>query len=227
VFAGVSAVAPDELSMMAAFLSSPEGDPVVGVFAVYRGSEDESRRVLAPLREFGSPLLDDIGPKPYTVIQQAFDAGFPTGSRNYWKSSFLEAVGDDCIDTLVEHADRAPSPMCVVALEHMIGGAVARIGADETAFGGRDAEYNLLVLGMGDDPSIDDALKAWARSTREAVQPFATGGVYVNYMDRDESERVESAYGSERFARLAELKRRYDPDNLFRLNQNIAPSGKR
>jgi len=224
MFRDLAALAPDELSMMAAFLSSPEGDPVVGVFAVYHGSADEGQRVLAPLRGFGSPLLDDIGPKPYTLVQQAFDEGFPAGHRNYWKSSYLSAISDDCIDVLVEQAHQAPSPMCLVAIEHMIGGAVARVGADETAFGSRDAEYNLLVLGMGDDPAIDGNLKTWARSAWEAAQPFATGGVYVNYMDGDESERIADAYGAEHYARLVALKKRYDPENLFRLNQNIAPA---
>jgi FAD/FMN-containing dehydrogenase len=158
------------------------------------------------------------------VVQQAFDEGFPAGNRNYWKSSYLSAVDDECIDILVEHASKAPSPMCLVALEHMIGGAVARVGANDTAFGSREAEYNLLILGISDDPVVDDANKAWARETWKAVQPFSTGGVYVNYMDQDESERIADAYGPTQYARLLELKKRYDPGNLFRLNQNIAPS---
>jgi FAD/FMN-containing dehydrogenase len=226
MFAGLTAEAPDELSTMAAFLSTPDGDPVVGVFSVYHGPADEGERALAPLRAFGSPLLDDIGPKPYTVVQQAFDEGFPAGNRNYWKSSYLSAVSDECIEIFIEHANKAPSPMCLVALEHMIGGAVARVGTDDTAFGSREAEYNLLILGISDDPGIDDANKDWARGFWKAIQPFSTGGVYVNYMDRDESERIGDAYGSTHYARLVELKTRYDPDNLFRLNQNIAPSGK-
>jgi hypothetical protein len=226
MYAGLTAGAPDELSTMAAFLSTPDGDPVVGVFCVYHGPANEGERVLTPLRAFGSPLLDDVGSKPYTVIQQAFDEGFPAGNRNYWKSNFLSAVGDDCIDVLVDHANKAPSPMCVVAIEHMIQGAVARVGADDTAFGSREAEYNLLILGISDDPGLDDATKDWAREMWKAVEPFSTGGVYVNYMDRDESERIGDAYSSTHYARLVELKKRYDRDNLFRLNQNIAPSGK-
>jgi FAD/FMN-containing dehydrogenase len=226
MYAGLTAGAPDELSTMAAFLSTPDGDPVVGVFSVYHGPATEGERVLAPLRAFGSPLLDDVGSKPYTVIQQAFDEGFPAGNRNYWKSNFLSAVGDECIDVLVDHANKAPSPMCVVAIEHMIQGAVARVGADDTAFGSREAEYNLLILGISDDPGLDDATKDWAREMWKAVEPFSTGGVYVNYMDRDESERIGDAYSSTHYARLVELKKRYDRDNLFRLNQNIAPSGK-
>ena len=224
MFADLTAEAPDQLSTMAAFLSTPDGDPVVGVFSVYHGPAAEGERVLAPLRAFGSPLLDDIGLKPYTVVQQAFDEGFPAGHRNYWKSSYLSAVSDACIETLGEHANKAPSPMCLVAIEHMIGGAVARVGADDNAFGSRDAEYNLLILGMTYDPGLDAANKDWARGAWKAIQPHSTGGVYVNYMDHDESERIGDAYGSTHYARLVELKKRYDPDNLFRSNQNIAPS---
>jgi hypothetical protein len=196
MWAGLTAAAPDELATMAALLCSPEGDPVVGVFCVYNGPADEGERALAPLRAFGTPLHDDIGLKPYVEVQQAFDPGFPAGNRNYWKSSYLSAVGDECIDTLVKHANSAPSPLCIVGIEHMIGGAVARVAAGENSFGSRDAEYNLLILGMSDDPQLDDAVRAWARGFWSAVQPFSTGGVYVNYMDNDESERVGDAYGS-------------------------------
>ena len=223
MFAGFTTKAPDELSTMAAFLSTPDGDPVVGVFCVYHGPAEEGERVLAPLRAFGSPLLDDIGPKPYTVVQQAFDEGFPAGNRNYWKSSYLSAISDSCIETLVKYANQAPSPMCIVAMEHMLGGAVARVGADDTAFGSRTAQYNLLILGVSADPGLDVANKEWAQGAWEAIQPFSTGGVYVNYMDNDESERIREAYGSKHYSRLVELKKRYDPDNLFCLNQNIAP----
>ena len=222
MYAGWTAGAPDELSSMAAFMSTPDGDPVVGVFCVYNGSADEGEQALAPLRAFGPPLLDDVGSKPYTDVQQALNDGFPAGNRNYWKSSYLSAIDDACVDILVEHAEKAPSSMCVVGVEHMIGGAVARIGADDNAFGSRHAEYNLLILGMSDDPGIDGAVKDWARGFWKAVEPFSTG-VYVNYMDHDESARIGEAYGSEHYARLVELKKRYDPDNLFRLNQNIAP----
>jgi FAD/FMN-containing dehydrogenase len=225
MFAEVTAAAPDAMSSMAAFLSTPDGDPVVGVFVVYHGAAEEAERALSPIRSFGSPLLDDVGPKPYTVVQRAFDEGFPSGLRNYWKSSYLAGLGEDCIRVLVDHADRAPSPLSIVGLEHMLGGAVARVGPEDTAFGSRDADYNLLVLGMADDPGLDDAVKQWAREMWTAVEPYSTGSVYVNYMDADESERVAEAYGERNLARLVELKDRFDPGNLFHLNQNISPSG--
>jgi FAD/FMN-containing dehydrogenase len=223
-YANLTAGAPDELATMAAFLSTPDGDPVVGAFCVYNGPEEQGKRVLAPLRALGSPLLDDVSPKPYTVVQQALNDGFPAGLRNYWKSGYMSTPDDKSIETLVECANRAPSPMCVLGLEHMMGGAVARVANDDNAFGNRDAEYNLLILGISDDPALDEAIKDWTRGTWKAVQPFSTGGVYVNYMDADESDRIGEAYGSTHYARLAKLKERYDPDNLFRMNQNIAPS---
>lgn len=217
--------APDRLSSMAAFLSSPDGDPVVGAFFVYHGPEDEGKRALAGVREFGTPLFDDVATKPYTEVQRAFDPGFPAGCRNYWKSNYLNDLDDACIDRLIEHAERAPSPMCVVGVEHMMGGAVARVPAEATAFGTRDAVYNLLILGMAEDPALDGAIRDWTRSMWEAMQPFSTGGVYVNYMDRDEADRVADAYGAEHYDRLTRLKKKYDPDNRFHLNQNIAPAG--
>jgi FAD/FMN-containing dehydrogenase len=225
VYADLTAAAPNELATMAAFLSSPDGDPVVGAFCVYNGPEEEGKRALEPLRAFGTPALDDISVKPYTQVQQSLDDGFPAGLRNYWKSAYLSAVDDASIAVLVEHANRAPSPTCVVGLEHMMGGAVAAVPSDDNAFGNRDAEYNLLILGISDDPALDDAIKTWARETWKAVEPLSTGGVYVNYMDADEADRIGEAYGSTHYTRLTELKKRYDPDNLFRLNQNIVPSG--
>ena len=224
-YARMTEEAPDALSGMAAFLCSPEGDPVVGVFAVYHGPADKGERAVARLRAVGSPLLDDIGPKPYTVVQQAFDEGFPPGNRNYWKSGYVSKITDAYIDVLVEHANKAASPMCVVGLEHMMGGAVSRVAKDDNAFGTREAEYNLLILGITNDSSEDDAVRDWARGFSDAVRPFSTGAVYVNYMDHDELDRVGHAYGSNHYGRLQELKKRYDPDNLFRRNQNITPIG--
>ncbi|TDI49883.1 MAG: FAD-binding oxidoreductase [Acidobacteria bacterium] len=223
-YARMTEEAPDALSGMAAFLCSPEGDPVVGVFAVYHGPADEGARAVTRLRAVGSPLLDDIGPKPYTRVQQAFDEAFPPGNRNYWKSGYVSTISDDYIDVLVEHANRAPSPLCVVGLEHMMGGAVSRVDKDDSAFGMRDAEYNLLILGITNDSSKDGAVRDWVRGMSDAVRPFSTGSVYVNYMDHDELDRISDAYGPAHYGRLQELKKRYDPDNLFRSNQNITPA---
>ncbi len=224
VYSEWTAKAPDEVASMAAFLHSPDGDPVVGAIVVYHGPKDEGERVIAPVRSLGSPALDDITPKPYTSVQQTLDDGFPRGLRNYWKSTYLAELGEQCLDILVDHANRAPTTWCVVGLEHMMGGAVARVGEDDTAFANRDAIYSLLILGRTDDPAGDGAVREWVRGLWKAVEPYSTGGVYVNYMGQDEAERIGEAYGTDHYARLAKIKNQYDPANLFRLNQNIAPS---
>ena len=224
-YAELTAEAPDGLSGMAALLCAPDGTPLVGSFEVFLGSPDEGARVLAPLRALGTPASDDIAPKPYTVVQQAFDEALPPGLRNYWKSSYLSRLDDACIDVLVEYAAKAPSPLCIIGVEHMIGGAVSRIGREETAFGERDGTYNLLILGRNAEPSGDAATIEWTRSLWKAVQPFSTGGVYVNYMDRDEADRIREAYRPFNYPRLLALTRKYDHQNLFRLNQNIDPAG--
>ncbi len=224
VYSEWTAKAPDEVASMAAFLHSPDGDPVVGAIVVYHGPKDEGERVIAPVRSLGSPALDDITPKPYTSVQQVLDDGFPRGLRNYWKSTYLAELGEQCLDILVDHANRAPTTWCVVGLEHMMGGAVARVGEDDTAFANRDAIYSLLILGRTDDPAGDGAVRDWVRGLWKAVEPYSTGGVYVNYMGQDEAERIGEAYGTDHYARLAKIKSQYDPANLFRLNQNIAPS---
>jgi FAD/FMN-containing dehydrogenase len=220
----MTVAAPDALSSMAAFLCSPDGDPVVGAFSVFHGSVDEAPAALTEWRAHGTALVDDMGLKPYALVQQAFDVGFPSGMRNYWKSGYIRSMTPEFMATLIEHANRAPTPQCVVGLEHMIGGAVGRVGASETAFGRRDAEYNLLILGVGTAPSTDDAVRDWVRTMAEAIQPFGTGALYVNYMDQDEPNRIADAYGAEHYARLGQIKKRYDPANLFRMNQNIAPA---
>ncbi len=224
-FAEFTAEAPDELASMAVLLNSPDGEPVAAVFVAYNGPAEAGERVLAPLRRFGSPLVDDIDIKPYTVVQQTLDAGFPAGRRNYWKSNFLTGLGEECIDVLVEHAARAPSPFSAVGIEHTFGGAAGRIGREDTAFDHRDVGYNLIVLGMWEGPTGDDANITWARNLWTAAGPFSAGSVYVNYLNWEEADRIKDAYGSTKYRRLADLKTKYDPTNLFHLNQNIAPAG--
>jgi FAD/FMN-containing dehydrogenase len=221
-WAGWTATAPNAVSSMAAFLHTPDGVPVVGAFVVCNGSRADGERIVAPLRALGTPVLDDIAPRAYVDVQRSFDAGFPRGMRNYWKATYLSSVEEACRDVLIEHANNAPTPVSVVAVEHMLGGAV--VEQDETAFAARDASYNLLILGRSEDPAGDAAVRDWVRGLWRAVEPFSTGGVYVNYMSADEVDRVGEAFGRNH-ARLAKIKNRYDPANLFRLNQNIVPAG--
>jgi FAD/FMN-containing dehydrogenase len=217
--------APSELACYPVLTSSAEGAPVAAIAVCYNGPPDAGERALRPLRSFGSPLMDGIGPMPYTGVQSMLDAFYPPGLFNYWKSSFLTGLSDGAIDTMIAHCADRPSPMCHMALEQL-GGAVSRLDAEETAFAHRERPYCFLCLGMCADPAEVEACVRWARRFWEAMEPFASG-VYVNYLgtEADEgAERVRAAYGAEQYERLAALKARHDPSNLFRVNQNIKPA---
>jgi FAD/FMN-containing dehydrogenase len=217
--------APDALASMAGLLTSPDGDPVVAIIVCYNGPLDEGEQVVQPLRAFGTPLVDDIAPMAYPVIQGLLAEGFPAGLQNYWKSNFLADLSDDAIAVMVERFATIPAPTSAMVIEH-IGGAVSRVSADETAFNHRHSPYNLLIVGIWPDPADNDTNIRWVRETWEAVQPFSSGSVYVNYLGQtaDEgSERIKEAYGATHYERLLALKKQYDPTNLFRLNQNINP----
>ncbi len=222
-----TSTARDELFSLAALLTSPEGMPVVGFLVGYNGSVDEGEGVLQPIREFGPPVADQVRLTTYGELQTIQDASYPPGLLNYWKSNFLKDLSDEAIDTLITHFATVPSPLSSVAIEHL-GGAVGRVGRDETAFNERDEQYNLIVTSIWRDPKESERNIQWARELWESMQPFSTGSVYVNYLgqERDEgSERVRAAYGA-KYDRLVALKNKYDPTNFFRLNQNIKPTMK-
>jgi FAD/FMN-containing dehydrogenase len=214
--------APDELGASLALTTLSDGSKAVYIVLFYCGDLREGDRVTRPLREHRAPLLVDVRPRPYREIQSMSDAGFPFGLLNYWKSSFLEALPDAAIDCMVERFAAVPSPRSTAVIEHL-GGAVARIGPDETAFNHRDREFNFSIISMWTDPAETGANVDWTRAYWEAMQPFATGGVYVNYLGDEGHDRVIAAYGAAKYARLLALKNAYDPTNLFRLNQNIRP----
>jgi FAD/FMN-containing dehydrogenase len=217
------ASAPEELTSYAALLTAPDGTPVVGLASCYCGDLQEGERILKPLREFGAPLIDDVKPMPYAAVQGLLGPSFPWGNRNYWKSSFLRRLPDEAIDALVEHADRGTSPLSAVAIEYY-GGAASRIPAGATAFPHREAAYHVIVLGQWADRAEDPVHVGWARGCWQAVHPWSSGAVYMNALGDDEGAKaVRGAYGAN-YARLAALKARFDPKNLFRLNQNIAPA---
>jgi FAD/FMN-containing dehydrogenase len=184
---------------------------------------DEAEAALEPLRAFGDPILDGVQPVRYTALQQSFDDGSPEGHRWYSKSHYLGELPDGAIDTILEYTDPLPGPLTQVALEPM-GGAIARVDRDATAFPHRDAAYSFGIWPGWADPDRDEELTTWAREFHEAMAPYATGGVYANYLDRDESERVRAAYG-ENYERLVAVKTEWDPENLFRMNQNVEPAG--
>ena len=219
--------APDQVGAMAGFVTGPDGDQVFALILVYNGPVEDGERVFQPLREFGPPILDNLAATPYRVIQTLFDAGAPPGLRNYWKSSFLEDLPRDAMEILVERFRKAPSPHCKMFIE-FIGGEARRIARDDAVFDHRHSAFNLLILGGWELASADEENIAWTRETWKAMQPYASDAVYVNYLNEEAdegSERIKAAYGPEKFARLAVLKAKYDPGNLFRMNQNVRPAG--
>ena len=215
--------APDALTTSAGLLTAPEGAPLVALVACWAGPPAEGEAALRPLRTFAPPLADWIGPLPFVRMQRLMDEAFPPGRRNYWKSDFLRELPDAAVDAVVEHAARAPSPHTAVLLESYTG-AAARVAPGATAYPHRGAPYNLHLFAAWTDPAGDAGNVRWAREAREALAPYSTGGVYVNFLGDEGEARVRAAYGANH-ARLARAKRLYDPLNLFRLNQNVRPAG--
>jgi FAD/FMN-containing dehydrogenase len=218
---------PDELTCYAVVGTSPDGKPVVVIAICYNGPIEDGERALQPLRKFGPPLADQVAPMTYEKFQQILTPLYPPGNYHYWKSNFLKGLDDEAIDTILMHFAARPNLMCHVAFEQ-VGGAVKRVGPEDTAFNHRNAPYNLLIFGVWSDPAESDKCIRWAREFWNAIQPFSSGGVYVNYLGREAdegAERVKAAYGPQKYQRLVELKNKFDPNNLFRFNQNIKPTG--
>ena len=224
VYRDVTSAAPDELGTIAVLATLPDRTQAVAFLVCYAGPVAEGERLLSPLRESG-PLLDDqVGPMPYTALQSIVENFNPPGMRNYWKSDYMTQLSDDAIDVLVEEYPSVPAPHTHLVIEQM-GGAVSQIGEDEMAVSHRNAPYNALIVGMWSEPLEDERVIGWVRQVWEALRPFSSGGVYVNFQMGDEGEdRVRAAYGPEKYERLVALKNKYDPNNLFRLNQNIKPT---
>ena len=214
--------APEELTAYAGLLCSPDGDPVVGVIVCYCGDLAEGERVLAPLRAHGAPLLDAIGPLPFPAMQSMLDDAFPNGNQNYWKSTFLREMGDEAIAIMVDHANRATSPMSTVVIEYY-GGAASRVGAADTAFAHREAQYDIGILGQWTDAADSQRHIDWTRGLADALEPFASGAYLLNFLDVDDDDTIRAAFGGN-YARLVEAKNKYDPANFFRVNYNIAPT---
>jgi len=215
--------APENTSAYAALATSPDGVPVVVVIFFYHGPIAEGEKLLQPLRDFGPPVADLVQPMPYTACQQMLDALNPPGNRVYWKSAVLRDLDDDALEAIVEGAVTTPSPLSTAIVE-FYGGAANRVGAQETAYPLRDATYALNAVSMWTDPGQDEANIQWSRGLWEAMRPFSSGSVYVNFLGADDGEdRVKAAYGPN-YDRLAQIKTKYDPTNLFHFNQNIKPA---
>jgi hypothetical protein len=224
--------APDEVGGALAFICAPpeefvpepvRGQPVIGVVCCYAGPVEDGELAFKELREFGPPALDLIGPMPYVAVQQLLDGGNQKGHQNYWTADFLADLPDDAVERLVEKATKPVSPLTQIILVPG-GGAVARVSDEETAFGQRNAPWNIHLLSMWAAPADDDKNIAYTRELAAVVKPYTTGEVYLNFIGDEGLTRVEQAFGPAKWKRLTELKKKWDPTNLFRHNQNIPPA---
>jgi len=231
-FRDVMADAPDAVCSGVALFTAPPGEPVpepvrgqpvAGVMVCHAGPVEEGEQALRPLREFGPPALDLVSPTPYVAIQQLFDADFPAGMRNYWTGDFLAGLPDDAIDVLCRFHLTKPSQGTEIMMLPG-GGACARVPDGTMAIGGRGAPFNVHILSLWADAADDDANIAWTRELSAAIKPYTTGRVYVNFIGDEGHDRVVASFGADGYARLQEVKDRYDPDNVFRSSQNIKPS---
>jgi len=216
---------PDELTLFSGLLHAPDGSgtKLAAIVVCHAGSLEDGAKAVAPVKRFGSPVMDVIGPASYEATNTMLDAGFPRGALNYWKATFLTGLSDAAIDTMIEGFRECPSPMSGLVLEHFHG-AVTRVGPTETAFPHRGKAHNLVIAGEWLDPADSARNIAWVRRMFDAMQPHAARAQYVNYLAADEAgDRAEAAYGPN-LPRLRAIKKRYDPDNLFHLNQNIPPA---
>lgn len=222
--------APEELGGFPAWQIAPplpfipedrHGDPFMIFVACWAGPVEQGEAVLAPIREVAPVVAEHVGPMPYPAINSAFDALVPPGLQNYWKTNFMKELTDDVIAAHLEHGPKLPAVNSTVHI-YPINGAVHRVGADETAFAYRDANFATNIAGLWTDPDENEANTKWVRDFYDATAPLSEEGGYVNFMAGDDQERVRASYKGN-YDRLVEIKQKYDPGNLFRLNQNIKP----
>ncbi len=227
------ATAPEELTAAALLFNFPDdpsvpenlrGAPIVAMGGVYAGPLEAGEKALRSLRDYGPPAADIFQPMPYSAAQKMADFLWPPDFYNYWKSSFLTGCSDGAIDIMLDFFARAPSPRTVVVIEHNGDGAMSRVAELETAVGHRTWPYNLLLTSIWSDARDSEVNIRWTREFWDAMQPFMADAVYVNYLGEEGEERIRSAYGVAKYERLVALKKKYDPTNLFRLNQNIGPA---
>ncbi len=223
--------APDELSVWTVLRQAPplpflpaevHGKEVVVLALLYAGDPKQGEELIQPLRKFGKPVGAHVGVQPYAAWQKAFDPLLTPGARNYWKSHNFTTIADGLIDVVIEYVKRLPSPHCEIFFG-AIGGATKRPAPDATAYPHRDAEFVMNVHGRWETPAEDERCIAWSRDYFRASAPFASGGAYVNFLTADETDRVRAAYGPN-YDRLARVKAKYDPNNLFRTNWNVKPA---
>jgi FAD/FMN-containing dehydrogenase len=218
---------PDELTVFGGLVYAPGSSDLrlAALVACHAGPAEQAQKDLAPLREFGQPLMVELGPMPYAVMNTLLDDGFPRGALNYWKSSFVESLDDELIDLAVERFATTPSPLNAILFEHFHG-AVTRVGVSESAVPHREVGYNLVMPSVWLDAADTEANIGWTRATFDLFSPYFAERRWLNYFsDDDGTDAVRAAYGPN-YDRLVELKRRYDPENVFHLNHNIDPVGR-
>ena len=222
--------APEQLGGFPAFQIAPplpfipenrHGEPLVAIVACWAGPLDEGERAVQPFRDVAPIVAEFVGPMPYPALNSAFDALVPPGLQHYWKANFNTQLTDDAIEGHLQHAPKLPAVNSTVHL-YPINGACHRIGPDETAFAYRNATFATVIAGMWPDPAQNQANIQWVRDYYQATAPHSEAGGYINFMSGDDQGRIEANYGNN-YKRLVETKRKYDPGNLFHVNQNIAP----
>jgi FAD/FMN-containing dehydrogenase len=214
---------PDEMMMVAGLVTGPDGTTkLAALVAGHFGSLEDGAAATLPIKQFGQPIMDVIGPMPYTAINAMLDASTPRGARNYWKSHFIDDLSDAAIDTLIDRAMRAPSPLCQLLLEHFHGKAT-RVPPTETAYALRSPGYNMLVLGQWANPADDAKGLAWSRDSYAAMQPHVSAKRYLNYMGEDEGDTLLGSVYGPNLARLRQVKAKFDPENVFHVHVNIKP----
>jgi FAD/FMN-containing dehydrogenase len=227
----VAAEAPDELTIWCVMRKAPplpfipaewHGREVLIFAACFVGSNADGEKATKALRSIGKPIADVMGPHPFVGWQAAFDPLLTPGARNYWKTHDFVSLTDEAIAAITQGVAHLPGPECEVFIAH-VGGAMARVPAEATAYPNRDAHFFMNVHTRWRDASQDGSCVAWARDLFQATAPFATGSGYVNFIPEDEPDRVEKVYGNN-YRRLLEVKRRWDPQNRFHLNHNVRPA---
>jgi FAD/FMN-containing dehydrogenase len=213
----------DDLTVFAGLVHAPDGSgmKLAALIVFHTGTPEEAEREIAPFKEWGPPVMVEVGPVPYPAFNTILDEGYPHGLRNYWLSAFTEGIPDGLIDTMVDRFMQVPSPMSGMVLEQFHG-AVTRVEPGDTAVPHRDEGFNLLLPSVWVDAADDEANVVWTKDTFAAMKEFFTGGRWLNYLADDQGEdAIRGAYGAN-YDRLVELKRRYDPENVFRANHNIS-----
>ncbi len=227
----VSPRLPEELYGFFAFLKVPPGPPfpeelhrktMCGIVWAYCGALDNAQEAFRPIRGFRAPKFELTGPMPYTALQSMFDAIYPSGDQWYWRGDFVAQIPDEAIEEHLKFADQLPTLKSTMHL-YPVDGAVSRVGRNETAFSYRDAKWSMVIVGVDPDPANAEKITSWTKDYWAALHPYSLGGAYVNFMMDEGLDRIKATY-RDNYDRLVEVKRKYDPENFFRINQNINPA---